>query len=243
MSPVSRCGSNHEDLGRILKLKDAITIDGPVASGKSTVGKQLAEKLGYQFLDTGIMYRAATLAALEQQIDLNDENAVSERAEQLKIDILSPTKADGRQNDVFVDGVDVTGKLWEDDVRDAVSLVSSYKRVRQAMTEQQRRIGAKGKIVMVGRDIGTVVLPDAKHKFFLVASVDERARRRYLEIKASGKAADLDEIKHALKERDRKDSSRKLAPLIAAKDARTINTDGKNVQQVVDEIVAIIRES
>ncbi len=225
-----------------MKLSDAITIDGPVASGKTTVGKQLAEKLGYQFLDTGVMYRAVTLAVIEGRIDLHDENAVSKKAEQIKIEILPPTQKDGRQNDVFVDGEEVTTKLWENNVRDAVSLVSTYKRVRQALTEKQRQMGLQGKIVMVGRDIGTVVLPDAEHKFFLIASVEERARRRFQEIKASGKKADLAEIQHALEERDKIDSSRKLAPLIAAQDAKIINTNDKTVQQVVLEILNSIQE-
>ncbi len=225
-----------------MELNNAITIDGPVASGKTTVGKQLAEKLGYQFLDTGIMYRAVTLAALEDGIDLQNENAVSEKAEQIRIEILPPTKSDGRQNDVYINGMEVTTKLWEDNVRDAVSLVSSYKRVRQVMTEMQRQIGSQGKIVMVGRDIGTVVLPDARYKFFLIASVEERARRRFEEIKASGKKADLTEIKHALEERDQKDSSRKLAPLVAAQDAKIIDTNGKTVQEVVTEMLYLIQE-
>ncbi|MHB8806725.1 MAG: (d)CMP kinase [Anaerolineaceae bacterium] len=225
-----------------MKLSDAVTIDGPVASGKTTVGKQLAEKLGYQFLDTGIMYRAVTLAAIESQIDLHDESAVSEKAELITITILPPTQKDGRQNDVFVDGQDVTTKLWENNVRDAVSLVSTYKRVRQALTEKQRQIGSQGKIVMVGRDIGTVVLPNAAYKFFLIASVEERARRRFQEIQSSGKKADLVEIQHALEERDKIDSSRKLAPLVAAQDAKIIETDNKTVQQVVAEILTAIQE-
>ena len=223
-----------------MKLDDVITIDGPVASGKTTVGKQLAEKLGYQFLDTGIMYRAVTLAVLEESIELSDENAVSEKAEQMRIEILPPSVQDGRQNDVLIDGLEVTKKLFENNVRDAVSLVSSYKRVRQALTEKQRQIGLKGKIVMVGRDIGTVVLPDARHKFFLVASVEERARRRFNEIKAGGKNADLAEIQHALEERDKKDSSRVHAPLKPAEDAKIINTDEKTAQEVVSEIFNMI---
>ncbi|HOJ02142.1 MAG TPA: (d)CMP kinase, partial [Anaerolineaceae bacterium] len=114
--------------------------------------------------------------------------------------------------------------------------------VRQAMTEMQRQIGSQGKIVMVGRDIGTVVLPDARYKFFLIASVEERARRRFEEIKASGKKADLTEIKYALEERDQKDSSRKLAPLVAAQDAKIIDTNGKTVQEVVTEMLYLIQE-
>jgi len=222
-------------------LDDVITIDGPVAAGKTTVGKQLAEKLGYQFLDTGIMYRAVTWAVLESGIDPSDENAVSEKAEKIVINIVPPTVNDGRSNDVYVDGVEVTQKLWENNVRDAVSLVSSYRRVRQALTEKQRQIGKKGRVVMVGRDIGTVVVSDAKYKFFLVASVEERARRRFQEIRSKGKEANLEEIRHSLEERDRQDSSRNFAPLKPAEDALIIDTDGKNVEQVVEEILRKIK--
>jgi len=223
-------------------LNNAITIDGPVASGKTTVGKELAEKLGFQFLDTGVMYRAVTLAVLEAHIDPYDENAVSEKAENVRIDIYPPSKNDGRQYDVFLDGVDATWLIREDWVRDNVSLVSTYHRVRQALTEKQREIGLRGNIVMVGRDIGTVVLPDAAYKFFLIASVEERANRRYLEIQQSGKKADLVETKRSLEERDKIDSSRKLAPLKAAQDAIMIDTNHKSIKQVVEEILSHIKE-
>lgn len=221
-------------------MNNAITIDGPVASGKTTVGKELAEKLGFQFLDTGVMYRAVTLAVLEAGIDPHDENLVSERAEHIRIDIYPPSKDDGRQYDVFLDGVDATWPIREDHVRDNVSLVSTYQRVRQALTAKQRKIGLHGNIVMVGRDIGTVVLPDAAYKFFLIASVEERAKRRFLETQQSGRKTDLAEIQRSLEERDKIDSSRKLAPLKAAQDAIMIDTNHKSISQVVEEILSHI---
>ncbi|HAF62404.1 MAG TPA: (d)CMP kinase [Anaerolineaceae bacterium] len=225
-----------------MKLNNVITIDGPVASGKTTVGKKLAEMLDLQFLDTGVMYRAVALAVVEAGIDPHNEERVSEKAENIQIEIFSPSQDDGRQYDVFVDGKDATWKLREDVVRDNVSLVSTYQRVRRALTQKQREIGERGKIVMVGRDIGTVVLPDAAYKFFLVASVEERARRRYLEDKASGKKVDLADIQHSLEERDKVDSSRKLAPLKPAEDAVVISTDHKTVDEVVEEILSFIKE-
>lgn len=220
-----------------MKLLDVITIDGPVASGKTTVGKNLAEKLGFTFLDTGVMYRAVTLAVIEHNIDPHDESAVCELAEKIVIEVFPATVEDGRQYDVIVDGQDVTWELKEDAVRDNVSLISTYQRVRKAMTDKQREIGEQGKIVMVGRDIGTVVLPDAAFKFFLIASVGERAKRRYLETQASGKPATLNEIQKSLEERDKIDSSRKLAPLKPAEDAVIIDTNNKTISQVVDEIL------
>lgn len=225
-----------------MKLNNVITIDGPVASGKTTVGKKLAEMLDLQFLDTGVMYRAVALAVVEAGIDPHNEERVSEKAENIQIEIFSPSQDDGRQYDVFVDGKDATWKLREDVVRDNVSLVSTYQRVRRALTQKQREIGERGKIVMVGRDIGTVVLPDAAYKFFLVASVEERARRRYLEDKASGKKVDLADIQHSLEERDKVDSSRKLAPLKPAEDAVVISTDHKTVDEVVEEILSFVKE-
>lgn len=220
-----------------MKLLDVITIDGPVASGKTTVGKNLAEKLGFTFLDTGVMYRAVTLAVIEHNIDPHDESGVCELAEKIVIEVFPATVEDGRQYDVIVDGQDVTWELKEDAVRDNVSLISTYQRVRKAMTDKQREIGEQGKIVMVGRDIGTVVLPDAAFKFFLIASVRERAKRRYLETQASGKPATLNEIQKSLEERDKIDSSRKLAPLKPAEDAVIIDTNNKTISQVVDEIL------
>ena len=209
-----------------LKLPNVITIDGPVASGKSSVGLKLAKKIGYLFLDTGIMYRAVTWAAINQKIKIDNKEAISSLAQQIDIEIKPPTKFDGRINDVFVNKVDVTWKIREPEVNENVSQVSRYQLVRKALTEQQREFGRKGKVVMAGRDIGTIVMPNAELKIFLEASVEERSRRRYNEEVKRGKQIDLEDIIKNVEMRDKIDSNRKIAPLIPAEDAIIITTDG-----------------
>jgi len=223
-----------------LKLPDVITIDGPVASGKSSVGMILAKKLGYLFLDTGVMYRAVTWAAINQKMMIDNEEAVCSLAQQIEIEIKPPTKFDGRINDVFVDKVDVTWKLREPEVNENVSQVSRYQLVREVLTEQQREFGRRGKIVMAGRDIGTIVMPDAEMKIFLEASVEERALRRYNEEVKRGKQIDLEDVIKNVEMRDKIDSNREIAPLLPAKDAVIIITDGREISKVVDEILSII---
>ena len=154
-----------------------IAIDGPAASGKSTLGAALAEHLGYLYLDTGVMYRAGTWAALDRGLDIAAEADVTGLAESIQIDVEPASLDDGRQYDVICDGVDVTWLIRSSRVEAVVSPVSAYPGVRSAMVAQQRRIGLKGQVVMVGRDIGTVVLPEAPLKIYLDASVEERARR------------------------------------------------------------------
>lgn len=213
-----------------------IAIDGPVASGKTSVGFSLAERLGYLFLDTGVMYRAAAWAAVNAGLDIHDEQAVSDLTEKIRIEIEKPSVDDGRSNDIFVNGQDVTWEIRKDYVNNNVSQISTYKQVRRVLTEQQRQFGQKGSVVMVGRDIGTVVLPDADLKIFLVASAEERARRRYEEdVKRKGQA-DYQQILDNMIQRDEIDSSRKVAPLVAAEDAVEVVTDGKSKEAVVEEI-------
>ncbi len=224
-----------------LKLPNVITIDGPVASGKSSVGLMLSKELEYLFLDTGIMYRAVAWAAINQKINIDNVEEVSILATQIDIEIKPPTKSDGRINDVFVDKVDVTWKIREPEVNENVSQVSRYQYVRKALTEQQQEFGRRGKIVMVGRDIGTVVMPNADLKIFLEASVKERALRRYNEEVERGKQCHLEDVIKNVEMRDKIDSTREIAPLIPAKDAIIINTDGKDISRVVDEILSIIR--
>ena len=224
-----------------LKLPNVITIDGPVASGKSSVGLILAKELGYLFLDTGIMYRAVAWAAINQKVDIDDVEEVSLLAQQINIEIKPPTKTDGRINDVFVDKVDVTWEIREPEVNENVSQVSRYQFVRKALTEQQQEFGRRGKIVMAGRDIGTIVMPNADLKIFLEASVKERALRRYNEEVKRGKQSNLEDVIKNVEMRDKIDSSREIAPLIPAKDAVIINTDGKDVSRVINEILSIIR--
>jgi cytidylate kinase len=217
-----------------MPLPSTIAIDGPAASGKSTLGKKLADELGYLLLDTGVMYRAVTWAALQRGVSLSDEKAVSDLAENCVIDIRPASCEDGRSNDILVDGQDVTWDIRRPEVDANVSLVSSFAGVRRALTAQQRRIGQRGKVVMVGRDIGTVVLPEADLKIYLDASAEERARRRYREIVARGEPADYAEILAAMQARDAFDSSRDLSPLCAAEDAHVIDSDDLDIEGVLE---------
>ena len=210
-----------------------IAIDGPAASGKTTVGRLLAQAIGAICLDTGVMYRAVTLAALHAGVDPMDEKAVVKLGKKIKINVGLSSVDDGRQFDVFVDDVDVTSQLRTDEVNRFVSEVSTYKGVRRAMTRQQQRIAQAGNIVMLGRDIGTVVLPNADLKFYLNASAEVRARRRYEEEKQRGVVLDLDQVIASIKHRDLLDSSRKHAPLKPAEDAIIIDTDSMSIEQVV----------
>ncbi len=214
-----------------------IALDGPAASGKSTLGLKLANRLGYLFFDTGIMYRAVTWAALEHDLDLNDEAAVTTLAEKAQIDIQPPSKTDGRACDVLFSGKDVTWDIRSGDVDSNVSTVSAYAGVRKALSQKQRQIGMRGKVVMVGRDIGTVVLPEADLKIYLDASAEERARRRYDELVQRGEKPDYREILKKVIERDRVDSTRAVAPLRAADDAIIINSDEMDAEQVFEHVL------
>ena len=213
-----------------------IAIDGPAAAGKSTLGPRLADALGYLFFDTGVMYRAVTWLALQRGLDLLDEAAVSALAEQTSIDVLPASKPDGRACDVIVEGRDITWAIRRPEVDANVSIVAAYRGVRQAMSEQQRRIGQRGRVVMVGRDIGTVVLPEADLKIYLDASASERARRRHEEIEQRGGDADYDEILSKVLERDRIDTTRDVAPLRAAEDALIINSDDMNADEAFEQV-------
>lgn len=213
-----------------------IAIDGPAAAGKSTLGRRLADSLGYMFFDTGVMYRALTWLALERGIDLQDEEAVTALAREASIDVLPASKPDGRACDVILEGRDITWEIRRHEVDANVSVVAAYRGVRQAMSEQQRRIGLRGRVVMVGRDIGTVVLPDADLKIFLVATAEERARRRHDEMEARGTPADYQEILSRVVERDRIDTTREVAPLRAADDAVLIDSDKLSADEVLEQV-------
>lgn len=218
-----------------------IAIDGPAASGKSTIGKRLADELGYLFFDTGLMYRAVTWLALQRGMNLGDEAAITALAESIPIDVRPPSQADGRACDVIVEGVDITWETRRPEVDANVSLVSTYPGVRRALSAQQRRIGRRGDVVMVGRDIGTVVLPEADLKIYLDATAEERARRRYDEITARGEFADYDEILAKVVERDRIDSTRDVAPLKVAEDAIVVDSNKMNAEEVFQQILALCK--
>ena len=218
-----------------------IALDGPASSGKSTVGSLLAGRLNYLFFDSGVMYRAVTLVALVRRISISDEAAVSRLAESLKIDVFPPLFNDGRQCTVVADGDDVTWSLRAPEVDANVSQVSAYPKVREVLTAQMRAIAKRGRVVMVGRDIGTVVLPDADLKIYLDASPEERARRRHAELEERGSKKPYDEILASIRERDQFDSSREHAPLKAAPDAKVMDTTGLSVGQVVSILLGLVK--
>jgi len=222
-------------------IPSIIAIDGPAASGKSTLGLRLAGALGYLFFDTGVMYRAVTWLVLDRSVDVRDEAAVTALAENVPIDVAPASVPDGRACDVLIEGKDITWATRERNVEANVSIVAAYAGVRKALSQQQRRIGQRGKIVMVGRDIGTVVLPEADLKIYLDASAEERARRRYDEIIARGGSADYDEILAKVRERDRIDSTRDVAPLKAADDAVVLDSDKLNADQVFEQALALCK--
>lgn len=219
-----------------------IAIDGPAASGKSTIGELLARHLGYLYFDTGAMYRAATLAALKRGIPIQDEAAVTALAEGLRIDILPPKMDDGRQYTVTVNGEDVTWAIRTPEVDANVSAVSAYPGVRRALVAQQRRVAAGGRVVMVGRDIGTVVLPGADLKLYLDATVEERARRRWQEVRARGEEADYEAVQASMRRRDDIDSNRDVAPLRVAGDAVVVDTTDLSIEEVLAEAERLIEE-
>lgn len=223
------------------KRPTTIALDGPAASGKSTVGRHVAEHLDYLFFDTGVMYRAVAWTALKKGIDPKDETAVTQLAEKTPIDVRPASQDDGRTSDVMVNDEDITWQIRSPEVDANVSTVAAYAGVRAALSRQQRRIGLRGNVVMVGRDIGTVVLPEADLKIYLDASAEERARRRYDEIIARGELADYAEILAKVKQRDHIDSTRDVAPLRPADDAVLLNSDNLNADQVFDKIMALCK--
>jgi len=215
-----------------------ITIDGPAGAGKSTVSKLLARRLNYLYLDTGAMYRAVALRAREEGLGPNDEGALEKLCQRLQIFF----QEDREGQRVICQGEDVTERIRDPEIGWLASTVSMKRPVREALVRMQRKIGSWGKIIAEGRDTGTVVFPRAKYKFFLSADPQERARRRCRELAARGLAANLKEIEREMKERDEQDSSRQLAPLRPAADARAINSTGLTPEEVVERMLEIIRE-
>ncbi len=195
-----------------MRLPTVITIDGPAASGKSTLGELLARRLGYIYFDTGVLYRALALLALRREIDLDDAEALANLARQVVLEVLPPTVDDGRQNTVLADGEDLTPHLRDVEVERAVSRVAGYPTVRAALRDQQRAIGLRGKVVMVGRDIGSVVMPDAEYKLFLEAPLDERARRRHADLARRGTDMPLSTVAEDLQRRDEQDRRNTFVP-------------------------------
>lgn len=212
--------------------KISIAIDGPASAGKSTVAKRIAQELSYIYCDTGAMYRALTYEALVHNVDIYDEEALLKLLNQ--IEITFSYQRDGQI--VLVNGKDVTKEIRNNSVTANVSQVSSLKKIREKLVHQQQSIAKNGGVVMDGRDIGTVVLPDAEVKIFLVASVEERAKRRYQENQLKGIECDLRTLQESIEQRDFLDSNRENSPLVQAKDAILVDTTNSSATEVVDII-------
>jgi len=227
------------DESKRLKPK-VIAIDGPAGSGKTTLASLLAQTLDYLYLDTGEMYRALTWAALRDQVDINDGGAVTRLAQRVEIDVHPSKIADGRVNDVLLNGQDVTWEIRRPEVESNVSIVAAYPDVRHEMTVKQRQIGLRGNVVMAGRDIGTVVFPDAELKIYLDASAEERARRRFSENQARGFTLPYDEILASMRRRDEIDSTREVAPLRPAEDAVLVDSDELSVDEVLKKVLFLL---
>jgi CMP/dCMP kinase len=222
----------------IMTHPQVITIDGPAGSGKSTLGERLARQLGYLYLDTGIMYRAQALAALLHGVDLNDVDAATRLAEALDLQVLPPGSDDGRQYTVLLGGEDVTWDLRRPEVERSVSLAARPTPVREVMRARQRQIGEQGRVVMVGRDIGSIVMPRAPLKIYLDASVDERARRRVLELAERGTPVEPEQVRADIARRDELDRH-VMAP---APDAVIIASDGRSPDEVAAMVLELVRE-
>lgn len=221
----------------MLKKKLVVAIDGPAGAGKSTIAKIVAEKLGYAYIDTGAMYRSVTWKFLQTK-EAFDEEFISLLSEAMVIEFRPEAKV----NRVFVDGVEVTDAIRSPEVTKNVSRIAAIGSVRIAMVEQQRRMGESGGVLMDGRDIGTVVFPNAEIKLYLTASVDERAKRRYKELVEKGLEVDLEELKAEIALRDKQDSERKISPLRKADDALLLDTSDMTIAEVTDYIIKLVQE-
>lgn len=215
-------------------MDNVIAIDGPGGAGKSTIARLLAEELGYLHLDTGAMYRAVTLAALNKNIDFNDDNALTETAEEIEIDF-------NEDGEIFLNGENVSSEIRSQAVNENVSKTAAVKGVRETLVKKQKKLAEEHKVVMDGRDITTVVLPNADHKFFLTASLEERARRRFEEMKRKDMEVSLEDIKENIKNRDKLDSERKHSPLKKADDAVEIDSTELSIEEVVEKIKSFIK--
>ncbi len=225
-----------------MPMPRTVAIDGPAGAGKSTIGALVAERLGYLFLDTGAMYRTVALAALRNGIDPDDAAKLALLARTVKITIGPPTKQDGRVYTVLLDGSDVTWDIRSADIDRIVSQVARVPAVRDTLVEQQRVLAGKSRVVMVGRDIGTVVLPDAEKKIFLTASAGERARRREEELASRGERRPRQELLHEILRRDQLDTERAVSPLKAAQDAVVVQTDGLSVKDALERVLGAISQ-
>jgi len=214
-------------------MKNVIAIDGPGGAGKSTIAKLLAKKLNYLHLDTGAMYRAVTLAAINENIDFDDKEKLIKLAKKISITF-------NKNGEIILDNKNVSQEIRSSEVNAHVSKIAAVKGVRNVLVEKQQSLAQKNKVVMDGRDITTVVLPEAEHKFFLTASLAERAKRRYQEMRSKNNDADLEEIKKSIARRDKLDSEREHSPLKKAEDAVLIDTTELSIDEVLKKLISLI---
>ncbi|MCC8044913.1 MAG: (d)CMP kinase [Clostridiales bacterium] len=215
-----------------------IAIDGPAGAGKSTVARLAAKKLQFIYVDTGAMYRAIALGLLCTNTDIEDRSALTDALNQMEVSIRY---VDGAQH-VYLNGEDVSGQIRTEQVSDMTSRSSAKPEVREKLTSLQRNLAASEDVLMDGRDIGTMILPDANLKIFLTASVDTRARRRFLELTEKGESCSLEEIASDIAERDYRDEHREIAPLCQAKDAILLDSSDMTIEEVVERILTLARE-
>ncbi|HJM83662.1 MAG TPA: (d)CMP kinase [Candidatus Marinimicrobia bacterium] len=215
-----------------------IAIDGPAGSGKSTTAKNVAEKLGFIHINTGAMYRGISLKCIQEDVNMEDAAQLNHLLTHTKFEFA----AEG-ESALLMDGVDISAEITSVEVTDFVSQVSAISEVREKLVQYQRKMAEGLNVVLEGRDIGTVVFPNADHKFFLVADIHERARRRKKEMEAKGEVVSLEELTAEMLERDRKDSTRKHSPLKKAEDAVEIDTTGISIEEQVNRIVEIVNKT
>ena len=219
-----------------MKKNISVVIDGPSAAGKSTIAKMVAKKENFIYIDTGAMYRCVAYYCLTQKIDLNDEKAVEQAIEHIQIR-LTP------DNKVYLNDEDVSNQIRQDQVSLGASCVSKYQAVRSFLVDEQRKMAKAGNVILDGRDIGTVVLPNADLKIYQIASVETRAKRRYLENLERGLDADLETIKKEIEERDYQDTHREISPLKKAEDAIELDTSSLTLEEVVEQVLTLIQKA
>ena len=218
--------------------KIAVAVDGPAGAGKSSISKIVAKKLGYLYIDTGAMYRSVTWAVLHNHIDVNNQKAVEALLPELDLTM----EASDDSCKIFIAGQDVTDFIRTPQVNNAVSIVASYKGVRQYLVERQRLMADAGGVILDGRDIGSVVLPNAELKIYLTASVEARAMRRYLEVKGTVNEQTLEDIKDSIMQRDDMDKNRKESPLIQVEDAVLVDSSEMTFDETVEHILHLVQE-